>query len=317
MTTKATGTVKPIDEIRKALGSMAAQFQAVMPTKEHVDRFIRITVTAVQQNGKLMEADRNSFYAACMKCAQDGLLPDGKEAVLNIYNEKVDDNTWKQIVQYQPMIEGMLKKLRLADDTIGAPSVQVVKEKDKFVFMLGDQESIIHEPYLEGDRGKTRGAYSIVKFKDGGVSREYMSLDEIMQIRDRSKAKDSGPWKIVDGKHSTMFDEMCRKTVFRRHTKKLPKSTDLDNVIDSDNETFERYPQPSAAGPALAAPAVDTGTAGADAKRPAALQAVVDAGNDVLPAGAGNAGEKVVAGSVVGDAKPAAAAGGSVPQDVL
>jgi len=302
---------KPIDDIRKSLGSMAAQFQAVMPTKEHVDRFIRITVTAVQQNPKLMEADRNSFYAACMKCAQDGLLPDGKEAVLNIYKENIgtrESPDWKAVVQYQPMIEGMLKKLRNSDDIIGAPSVQVVKEFDKFEFRLGDDESIVHHPHLDGDRGKTRGAYSIVKFKDGGVSREYMSIDEIMQVRARSKAKDSGPWKLGEGgKHTTEFDEMARKTVFRRHTKKLPKSTDLDNLIDSDNDTFDRYPQPAVASNALAAPSTgDTGTASTGAERPKALQNVVDQGG----------GEKVIDGTVTGKTETKVAAG-SPPADVL
>lgn len=268
--------IKPIDDIRANLGKMAAQFKAVMPTQEHVERFIRITVTAVQQNAKLLDADRNSFYAACMKAAQDGLLPDGKEAVLTVYNTNVgskDKPDWKSICQYQPMVEGMMKKLRLSGEIVGAPRVHVVKANDAFEYQLGDEEVIVHKPALS-ERGETIGAYSIIVFTDGARSREYMSRSEIDAIRARSKTPDYGPWK-------TDFDEMARKTVFRRHSKRLPKSTDLDNVLASDDDTFvpfaDRQPASAAPEPVPALPPPDV--------RPGPLQKVVDAASG---------GEKVV-----------------------
>jgi recombination protein RecT len=132
---------RPIDEVRDTLSKMGSQFKAVMPTQQHVDRYIRVVMTAVQQNMDLIaqETDRQSFYAACMKCAQDGLTPDGKEAVLKIYNTKVG-NGWVKTVAYEPMAEGLLKKLRLSGEVIGAPKVHVVYARDEFVYELGDNE---------------------------------------------------------------------------------------------------------------------------------------------------------------------------------
>ncbi len=268
----------PIDDIRSILGKMADQFRAVLPTQEHVDRYIRVVMTAVQQDAKLMEANRNSFYAACMKCAQDGLLPDGKEATLQVYNTNLgtkDKPDWQKIVQYQPMVEGMMKKLRISGEIVGAPKVHVVREGDEFHYELGDNERIVHRPSL-GQRGRVVAAYSIVRLRSGDTSREVISISEIMEIRADSKARDSGPWFIPEnGVHTSDFGEMCRKTVFRRHYKKLPKSTDLDNVISSDNEIFVPREIAINGHVARTTQGAAAETSQQEGKRPAALEHVV------------------------------------------
>jgi recombination protein RecT len=224
----------PVEEVRQTLtAAMSQQFRAVMPTQKHVERFVRVVMTAVQNNPDLLQADRRTFYGACMKSAQDGLLPDGREAVLVIYSSTV---------QYQPMVEGLLKKFRNSGECKGTPNVQVVRESDEFDYALGDNPYIHHKP-AKMNRGAVIGSYSIVRLTDGEVSREYMGIDEIMQVREKSKSKDSGPWKMAQGgSHTSDFAEMCRKTVFRRHYKRLPKSTDLDNVLKTDNEDYDLDP---------------------------------------------------------------------------
>lgn len=256
-----------ITDLRSTLEKMGDQFKAVLPTQQHVDRFIRVVMTAAQQNTKLVEADRPSFYAACMKAAQDGLMPDGKEAVLKIYSTK-KDGQFVDAVGYEPMVEGLLKKLRLSGEVIGAPRVHVVCQGDEFDYQLGDDERIIHKPTLE--RGEIIAAYSIVKLKSGDTSREVMSRKEIDAIMERTKSRDYKTKEIV-GPWKTDFAEMCRKTVFKRHYKRLPRSSDLDNVINDDNDvngaadivrTVSTAPAP-----------IQTPT-----QRPAALAAVAAAG---------------------------------------
>lgn len=286
-----------VDEIRATLNGtlMVEQFKAVMPTQKHVDRFVRAVMTAVQNNPDLLQADRRTFYGACMRAAQDGLLPDGKEAVLVIYNVNVAPQgaaaQWVKTAQYQPMVEGMFKKVRLSGEIKGAPKVHVVKENDVFEYELGDNEKLIHKPALSG-RGKTIGAYSIVKTKDGEITREFMDIGTILQIRDKSKSKDSGPWKLLtgDNPHSSDFDEMCRKTVFRRHFKRLPKSTDLENVLKADDETFE-YEEQQLRNVTPAAPAPPAPAEEGKRRRPRALAKVVETKPAETPATATPAAE--------------------------
>lgn len=213
----------PMEQMRGTLTKMGAEFKAALPAQIPVERFVRTTITAVQMNPQLLECDRRSLLGSCMKAAQDGLLPDGREAALVIFRTKDGPK-----VQYMPMVGGLLKKMRNSGElaSIGA---HVVYEHDAFDYELGDDERIVHKPHLGEDRGKPIAAYAIAKTKDSAIYREVMSLAEINKVRSASRAKDSGPW--VD-----WWDEMARKTVIRRIAKRLPSSTDVDGVIEHDNE---------------------------------------------------------------------------------
>ena len=58
------------------------QFHAALPAQMSPDKFMRVVLTAVQTNPDLQRADPRSFWNACMRAAQDGLLPDGREGAL-------------------------------------------------------------------------------------------------------------------------------------------------------------------------------------------------------------------------------------------
>ena len=138
---------------------------------------------------------------------------------------------WVAKVQWMPMIAGIRKKVRNSGE-IATWEVQVVHAKDHFEFELGDDPFIKHRPYMDGDRGAIIAAYSVATLKSGEKSREVMTKTQIDKVRAASKSKDRGPW--VD-----WYDEMCRKTVARRHAKVLPMSTDLDDVIRRDDDLYD------------------------------------------------------------------------------
>ena len=67
-----------ISEVRLQLDTMIGQFAAVLPRHIPVERFGRVVLTAVQTNPVLSNVERRSLWNACMKAAQDGLMPDGR-----------------------------------------------------------------------------------------------------------------------------------------------------------------------------------------------------------------------------------------------
>ncbi len=220
--------------VGEALMARSSQFHAALPAHIPLERFMRVVMTAVQRNADLASADRASLFTSAIQAAQDGLLPDGREGALVIYNSKVKEGgkeIWVAKVQWMPMIAGIRKKVRNSGE-IATWEVQVVHAKDHFEFELGDDPFIKHRPFMDGDRGPIIAAYSVATLKSGEKSREVMTKTQIDRVRAASKSKDKGPW--VD-----WYDEMCRKTVARRHSKVLPMSTDLDDVIRRDDDLYD------------------------------------------------------------------------------
>jgi recombination protein RecT len=64
---------------------------------------------------------------------------------------------------------------------------------------------------------------------DGVTKCEVMSRDEVESIRKRSKAGGSGPW-VSD------WCEMAKKTAFRRASKWLPLSPEINDAFDKDQD---------------------------------------------------------------------------------
>jgi recombination protein RecT len=224
----------PLIKLHEQLEARTSQFTAALPAHIPVERFKRVLLTAIQNNPALATADRQTLFNSAMRAAQDGLLPDGREGAMVIYKNKVKQGTrefWIEAVQWMPMIAGIRKKVRNSGE-IATWDAYVVYEKDAFEYELGDEPFIKHKPHMGPDAGKVVAAYSVALLKSGEKSREVMTVSQIERIRAISKAKDSGPWK-------DHYSEMCRKTVARRHSKVLPMSTDLDDLLRRDDDLYD------------------------------------------------------------------------------
>lgn len=205
---------------------------ATMTGKEGVDRFIRVCLNAVQSNPGVLVADRKSLIISCLRAAQDRLLPDGREAVLNIYKTKVRQDgieQWKELVQYLPMVGGLIKKLYDSGHVIFVDAV-AVRERDDFEYQRGDEPRIVHKPYVgEEDPGKVIAAYVVAKLKNGETKREVMSRRDIEIVRNASKAPNGLMW-------DKFYDQGAIKSVIKRAYKQIPNYYELDSVIAADNE---------------------------------------------------------------------------------
>lgn len=216
-------TMKPANpamQLRTTLDGMTKQFEAALPSHIKPEKFKRVVMTVAQLNPELQRADRQSLLAACLKCASDGLIPDGREAALVLFGGKV---------QYMPMFMGIQKRVRNSGE-ITSIEAHVIYENDRFVIKRGLKSDLEHDPLFPGDRGKPIGAYAVAKFKDGSDPMfEVMDINAIEKVRAVSRAAKNGPWV-------QWFDEMARKTVFRRLAKWLPMDAEVDDLIRRDDQ---------------------------------------------------------------------------------
>lgn len=229
------------DPIRQAVDKMAPEFKAALPAHVPVEKFIRVAMTAINSDPGLQQADRRSLFSAVTKLAQDGLLPDGREAALVIFNTKDrDSGGWVKKVQAMPMVAGLLKMMRQSGE-VAWIDAHVVRAGDHFQYRPGIDETPIFEPDWFGERGDVIGAYAIARLKSGEiVPPEIMNRQQIEAVRAVSRSKDRGPW--VD-----WFDQMALKTVLRRYMKRLPTSTDVLDAFDRDETMAVTVDQPTPA----------------------------------------------------------------------
>ena len=255
---------------------MRDRIKAALPPGVDPDRFVRVTLTAIQQNPKIAEVgDRQSLYNSAIKAAADGLLPDGREGAFVEFRKKDANDKWTTAIQWMPMVGGIIKRLATAGINIDS---QVVYENDEFEQQFGDDASIHHKaPKLGKPRGKPLGVYAIARLPNGMIMREVMDTDQVEQVRAASKSGDSGPWK-------SWWTEMARKTVIRRLAKRLPiLDPHVAETIQRDDELYDFAAGNAGAGdtPPETTPAAPQQPSGP--RRPRGLDKVAAAASDAQP----------------------------------
>lgn len=208
---------KPIELIRAQLylPSMVEQLKSALPPHVTVEKFLRVAMTALQQNPGLVNADRTSLFAAIVTSAQLGLLPDAQlgEAYFVPFKGKVT---------LVPGYRGLLKLARQGD--IGFVEAEMIHENDDTVYVLGDEskfEAIVNWR----NRGEPVAVYAVAKYREGGIAaRTVMTIKQVDAIRAKSQAANGPAW-------SDNYEEMAKKTALRRLAKLLPLSTTASNAF--------------------------------------------------------------------------------------
>tara|TARA_Y100000593_G_C4323318_1_gene345185 strand:- start:4808 stop:5680 length:873 start_codon:yes stop_codon:yes gene_type:complete len=138
-----------------------------------------------------------------------------------------------KIACLEPSYQGLVK---LITDTGSAKQIysHCVYEHDEFEIELGFQTNLKHLPKF---KSKTiTGCYAVAVLADDTKTFEYMDIDDLYAIRDRSESYKAYAAKKV----STCIwvdheQEMCRKTVIRRLCKYLPKSDQWNKINEAIN----------------------------------------------------------------------------------
>lgn len=198
---------------------------SALPSHMTPERFVRIALTATMRIPKLAQCTQSSIFKCLLDLSSLGLEPDGRLAHLIPYeNKKTGVITCQLIIDYKGLIDlakrsGEVKNWRS----------ELVCENDKFSW---DNGIITHKVDWFTPRGKTKAVYSHVKNKNDVDDYEIMTLDEVELIRKRSKTGQSGPW-VTD------FNEMAKKTVMRRHSKRLTLSPEFADALEKDDDRLE------------------------------------------------------------------------------
>lgn len=268
----ATTETRPLS-VRQQIDNLKPEFAKTLPAHIQPDAFVRTVQTALQLNPDLQQANPRSLFASCMKAAADGLIIDGREAALIVRNVKIKDGgqeRWEKHATYQPMVQGLMKLARNSGEIVSIIA-HVVYENDTFSYVLGDDERIEHAPApFTAERGKPVAAYAIVKLKDGSAIREVMRASEILNIG--SQGTNGYQYDPAKGKN---FAEWWRKTLIRRITKYIPRSSDaigrfasaaeqIDSDYEFEGEAEVQQPEPVKKRGAAAAALKDITPAPAD-----------------------------------------------------
>lgn len=212
--------LSPEAAFKGEIALMKPQFKAILPAHIPPEKFIRVLQTAAMLNPELVTADRRLLYGEIMKCAQDGLVPDGREATIIVFGKEP---------KYNPMVAGICKKARNSGE-IKTIDAQVVYEKDFYDVWTDEKGSHFKHVKARGERGKVLLTFAYAITKDDGFYFEEIDEAQMAEIEKISKAK-AGPWK------GAFKDEMRRKSALRRLCKyRLPSSADLDMVIRREDD---------------------------------------------------------------------------------
>ena len=239
-----------VREVESQFDAMHEQFAVALPPHINAKKFKSVVVTAINLNPELMRADRRSLWNACMKAAADGLMPDGREGALVIFNTKMSVNgkdAWVKAVQWMPMIAGIIKKIRQSGE-VSSVGARIVYHNEtispgndaegnpmppRFRYTIEDgEERVYHDPILFGDRGPFVGVYAYANFKDGTKEFEPLNKADIDKMRAVSRSSSKGPW-------SEWFEEMAKKSAIRRLSKRLPLTADIMSAVMRDDPATE------------------------------------------------------------------------------
>lgn len=231
----AQPVLSPAQAFKKLLmGNQRAQIAAQLPHGIDVDRFVRTALTVVNMNPELLTCTMTSLLGAVMMAAKDGLLPDGKQALIQPYNCNIAGKNqppkWEKQAQYQPMVRGLIDILYRTGNVALVDGVAVYA-KDHFDYERGDAPRITHKPYTgTEDAGPVVAAYVVVTLMNGAIKREVMTGRDIAAVRAIAKS-DTG-WKKWP-------DQFAIKAVIKRAYKQLPSHPQLEQVIQHDNLQFD------------------------------------------------------------------------------
>ena len=217
-----TGTIKTLQALLK---QQEKQFAMVLPKTLGIDRFIRITISTVVQNPKLLQCDQKTFLRSLLVLASLGLEPGGPLGLAHLvpfWNSRENRLDCQPIVDYKGYIA-----LAHRSKEVGRITAHIIFEKEPWEFSDGDV--IIHRPLPPSERGEKEILVYAKAFDRAGVliAQEFLWAEEI----EKKKAKALENKKNAAANPWVLFEEaMWRKSPVRAMAKWMPMASEMQKA---------------------------------------------------------------------------------------
>ncbi len=228
---KPAKSLVQFEPVKKAMTAEdLAEITAALPPemRPRAADYVRLVLVDIPRNpalAKAASANPRSVVNAMFEAARLGLrIGINGEAYMVPYGDSVT-----MITGYR----GLLALARRSGQIAGLDA-QCVYEGDTIDLQLGDSPGVVHRPSLSASRNMATciGAYMVCHLVSGETVVEWMSRQDIEDVRSRSRAGKSGPW-VTD------WPEMARKTVLRRGLKRVPVVDEYAEAIRREDEVVD------------------------------------------------------------------------------
>lgn len=234
------------DNFRKALAS-------VLPTTVTPERIIRVVLSAMQAQPKLLQCAGDTVILSILRAASMGLEPDGGTLGQGYLVPFWSGKNRRLECQFIPGYRGLVK-LAANSGEVADVSAEVVYEGDTFRYELGLQPTLEH---VRNDKSTGERVlayvYAIARFRDAAVPPKFIVLNraDVEKIKETTASRNKngeivGPWVEWES-------EMWKKTAIRRLCKQLPLSIERQTLIQAE---------PSERSPSTSGELLDTGSLG-------------------------------------------------------
>ena len=217
----STAPVQVLAGIREWHKKNEGALATLLGSKQNAEKLYLAAVHSISRNPYLLSCDKSSLCQCMMQSAHLDLYPGPLQECAYV--------PFKGKATFIPQYQGLVK-LALQSGIIGNIRAVVVFERDEFDYNEGTEAYIRHRRYPGEDPGAPIAAYCTWRSGEQ-TDFELMFKREIDSIMSRSAAVKQGrstPW-------DTDWEEMAKKTVIKRASKKWPKSIKLAQAIEVDN----------------------------------------------------------------------------------
>ena len=207
----------------KALALIKENEKAVMkllaPGNMKMSYFGHAIEAHLRANPKLLNCTTISVVNCILLSAQTQLIPGpGNQIHYVPYGTEC-----KPIIGYNGLRD-LAERTGKVKDSVS----HLVFANDDFEIDYSKEPPFTHKVCVDKDRGELIGAYALIYKTNGMTKIEWMPKKDIDEVRNRSKAKDNGPW-VTD------YNEMAAIRPLRRALKKEKLSVLIDKAIELEN----------------------------------------------------------------------------------